>query len=331
MTQARQRHARFYLEYARANPEDWQWFDAEWLQIKRAWDMLNACDDSTIEEFLPVLVDFLTIRGKWQEIIAWGQKALQTASASGNPETQARVHQWIGNAYSHSGQHRLALEHYRSALEIVRQTGTNREYFQRAILMNLGNAHAYLGDYRQAIVSYEEALVLIRQSRDQKLECRCLLNLGNVLAQQDAEKARDHFEQALSLARKIGDRQAEASTLGNMANLVEDVSRQVEYLQEALRISRNIGDVQSEIRWLGNLGNAYAAVDLNQALAYVTEAISIARQVSDCKQENFYLCVLAEVYMRAGQPQQAIQILENRLSIAQQNGYEIDDIGSYRL
>jgi len=78
MTQARQRHARFYLEYARANPEDWQWFDAEWLQIKRAWD--NVCeDDALVLDYIETITDFMQIRGILQEVIEWTQRGLDAA------------------------------------------------------------------------------------------------------------------------------------------------------------------------------------------------------------------------------------------------------------
>ena len=81
-----------------------------------------------------------------------------------------------------------------------------------------------------------------------------MLDLGEL------RKAIEYYEQALKIAREIGDRRGEGTSLGNLGNAYTDLGQPVkaiEYYEQALKISREIGDRRGEGASLGNLGNAY--------------------------------------------------------------------------
>jgi tetratricopeptide (TPR) repeat protein len=84
---------------------------------------------------------------------------------------------------------------------------------------NLGTTYYYLGDYQKAIEYYEQALVIAREIGDRHGEGNQLGNLG--IAYRDlgqVEKAIKYYEQALVIAREIGDRRREGIWLGNLVS-----------------------------------------------------------------------------------------------------------------
>lgn len=84
---------------------------------------------------------------------------------------------------------------------------------------NLGTTYYYLGDYQKAIEYYEQALVIAREIGDRRGEGSELGNIG--LAYRDlgqVEKAIEYHEQALVIAREIGYRFLESASLINMGD-----------------------------------------------------------------------------------------------------------------
>ncbi len=92
----------------------------------------------------------------------------------------------------------------------------------------------------------------------------------------DAGKAIEYYEQALVIAREIGDRRGEGAALGNLGIAYADLGdarKAIEYYEQALAIAREIGDRRGEGAALGNLGIAYAALgDARKAIEYYEQA-----------------------------------------------------------
>ena len=75
----------------------------------------------------------------------------------------------------------------------------------------------------------------------------------------EVRRAIDFYEQALGIAREIGDRRGEGNDLGNLGNryaALGQVARAIEYYEQALAIAKEIGDRRGEGAHLGNLGNS---------------------------------------------------------------------------
>jgi tetratricopeptide (TPR) repeat protein len=90
------------------------------------------------------------------------------------------------------------------------------------LLSKLGILHYTLGEMRRAIEYYEEALAIAREIGDRRGEGADLGNLGNAYsALGEVARAIDYYQQALEIAREIGDRRGEAFTSWNLGLLVE--------------------------------------------------------------------------------------------------------------
>lgn len=83
----------------------------------------------------------------------------------------------------------------------------------------MGSANLALGDYRSAILYHEQALEIARQIGDRWGEAAYLGNLGIVCKNiGELRKALSCFEEALEIARQIGDQRIEGACIGNLGS-----------------------------------------------------------------------------------------------------------------
>jgi len=95
-------------------------------------------------------------------------------------------------------------------------------------------------------------------------------------------KALGHYKQSLAIAREVGARRSEASTLGNLAILHQEQSRipeALDHFHQALVVAREVGNGRSEGAALGNLGDLLLSQgDLLGAESHLQDAIAISDQ-----------------------------------------------------
>jgi len=160
----------------------------------------------------------------------------------------------------------------------------------------------------------------IRRARVDLLDKLGILNwsLGQV------ERAIGYYEQAVQIAREVGDQRGEGDTLGNLGNAYRDLGemeRAIGYYERALQIARQIGDRHGEGKHLGNLGNVYRDLGkLVQAIDHYERALQIAREIGDRRTEGKHLGNLGLVYRNLGDVEQAIRRYEQALEIAREVG-----------
>ena len=79
----------------------------------------------------------------------------------------------------------------------------------------------------------------------------------------EVARAIECYEQALALAREIGDRRGAGKALSNLAVIVyqqDDTLRAIELYHQRLALAREVGDQQGEASVLSNLGVALRRV-----------------------------------------------------------------------
>jgi tetratricopeptide (TPR) repeat protein len=161
--------------------------------------------------------------------------------------------------------------------------------------------------------------------KDKKVHGAVLGNLGLAYSDLgDAKKAIDYYEQALKIAREIGDIRGEGNRLGNLGNAYSalgDAKKAIDYYEQALKIAREIGDRRGEGADLGNLGLAYSALgDAKKAIDYYEQALKIAREIGDRRGEGNHLGNLGLAYSALGDAKKAIDYYEQALKIAREIG-----------
>ena len=122
----------------------------------------------------------------------------------------------------------------------------------------------------------------------------------------EARRAIEYYEQALAIAREIGDRRGEGAHLGNLGlayAALGEVRRAIEYHEQALSVAREIGDRRMEGNHLANLGLlAKGQGDLARARALWEQALRIFEAIEDPNAERVrgWLAALEEGDTGAG-------------------------------
>ena len=150
-------------------------------------------------------------------------------------------------------------------------------------------------------------------------------NLGSAYSDLgQVDKAIEYHEQALVIAREIGDRRGEGSRLGNLGSAyyhLGQVEKAIEYYEQALVIAREIGDRRGEGADLGNLGSAYYQLgQVDKDIEYHEQALVIFREIGDRHGEGNELGNLGLAYYQLGQVDKAIEYYEQALVIAREIG-----------
>jgi tetratricopeptide (TPR) repeat protein len=81
-----------------------------------------------------------------------------------------------------------------------------------------GQAYELLGDFEQAKADYERALHTARQTKEGRLEWQTLLDLGFLWTGYDYKRSEAYFQQAVDLARDLGEAGLQAHSLARQAN-----------------------------------------------------------------------------------------------------------------
>jgi CHAT domain-containing protein/tetratricopeptide (TPR) repeat protein len=150
-------------------------------------------------------------------------------------------------------------------------------------------------------------------------------NLG-VLYRIEGEypKALEHHAQQLAIARQIGDKAVEASTLGNLGNvhyLLGDFANALQYHEQHLLLARALGTLPSEARALENVGATYHALgEYSKARQSIQDSLALARETGHRSSEASALGNLGNVYLSLGQYTRATEQYAQALDIAREIG-----------
>jgi tetratricopeptide (TPR) repeat protein len=134
------------------------------------------------------------------------------------------------------------------------------------------------------VAAYHQALELLRQTADRRSEIDILARLSVAYKRSPQEAlVLTTIEQALAMARDLGDRACEARCLATRASLRSDGYGQLvdttSDAEEALRLAREIGDPQLLLEALLSLGRVlqWRAV-FDRSLGLLQEGVELARR-----------------------------------------------------
>ncbi|MCT7950221.1 CHAT domain-containing protein [Ancylothrix sp. C2] len=140
------------------------------------------------------------------------------------------------------------------------------------------------------------------------------------------------WQQALTIFRKIGNRQGEANSLGSLGNAYNSLGQYqqaLDYHQQSLTIAREIGYRQGEANSLGNLGVAYYSLgQFQKAINYHQQSLEISREIGYRQGEAISLGKLGNAYYSLGQFPKAIDYHQQSLEIKREIGYRKGEAAS---
>ena len=166
---------------------------------------------------------------------------------------------------------------------------------------------------------------LLEKMQNKKEKANILNELGTIsYFLSEPRKAIEFYEQALAIAREIGDRRGQGNALGNLGNAYSDLGepkKAIKFYEQALAVVREIGDRWGEGTSLGNLGVAYSELgELRKAIEFCKQALAIAREIGDRRGEGNALGNLGNAYSDLGEPRKAIEFYEQALKISKEIG-----------
>ncbi|MGH3938233.1 MAG: tetratricopeptide repeat protein [Pseudonocardiaceae bacterium] len=182
------------------------------------------------------------------------------------------------------------------------------------------------GHYLDAVAIHTHARHAAHHTHDPVAEAHMLTNLGITCWRQDRyEQAVEHFQQALGLFRKIGDRTGEARAVGNLGLVYGRQGRYeqaVKHHQDALAWFREIGYRAGEAGTLTNLGAVYWWQGrYEKAAEHLRQALDLSREIGDRASETDALTNLGLVDPEQGGYGQAVDHLQQALDLSREIGH----------
>ena len=132
------------------------------------------------------------------------------------------------------------------------------------------------------------------------------------------------LNQALSLAREVGDKGREATTLNNIAAVYSELGEKqkaLEHYNQALALFTVVGDKIGEATTLNNIGQIYSDLGEKQnALKFFNKILPLFRTAGDRANEAATLNNIASVYSSLGENQKALEYYNQALPLARAVG-----------
>ncbi len=200
---------------------------------------------------------------RWSETMEYATRAAEQAQAFFAP--RAAVEQWTRMMYAAQqlGQEAVPPTCYRAR----------------------GQAYEMLGDFEQAKADFERALQAARQTGEGRLEWQSILDLGFLWTGHDYKRSGAYFQQAVDLARDLGDAGLQAHSLSRQANWLLNTWQVADALatnREALAFFETQHDQPEMAETLDLLGSVYklGGDSINAAIFY-GRAIEYLRAVGN--------------------------------------------------
>ncbi|MEO8502138.1 MAG: CHAT domain-containing protein, partial [Vicinamibacteria bacterium] len=159
---------------------------------------------------------------------------------------------------------------------------------------------------------------------DERLRLRTLIIKGETDEDLDPSLAEQSWNQALSLADKIGEpawANRARGELGLVAFLLGDINTSVIRLGQAMKVAEANGDVPSLVRWFTLFGHGYVELGRPElALEYYDRALKLASTVPELQFPLMTHLGKGDALVKLGRFGEAEAMLDNALAVAREEG-----------
>jgi len=159
----------------------------------------------------------LYLRSEIQEMQATAQAGIELAVAQGFPNWLAQGLVYLGWTIAAQGDTEQGIAKIKEGLGIWRMTGSILA--TPMFLYLLADAHARAGQMEEARAAVNEALTLMNETKERVWEPEAHRLHGDLYLNESPEKAEEHFQRALTLAREQRARSNELRAAMSLAKL----------------------------------------------------------------------------------------------------------------
>jgi tetratricopeptide (TPR) repeat protein len=215
---------------------------------------------------------------------------------------------------------------------VARSAAVDKD-LRAALCVNAATFPSRQGDPARARELLEEAQVLFHELGNVDQEARCIGLLGNVaVGESDLDAATARFEEAAAIARETGNEfrlAANLANLGTVASFRDDAHTALRYQLEAVEIQRRLDDFDNLAITQHNVGRGHIFLgQLDEARAALTESFAVAHDLGFRQVMAYCLSGLAELSMREGDAERAIQALGASQHLFAEIGAALDPDGA---
>jgi predicted ATPase/DNA-binding winged helix-turn-helix (wHTH) protein len=240
----------------------------------------------------------------------------------GDARNEANTLATLGALYMDLGRIDSAWTTLERALQKQRAVGNRRQ--EAAVLGNQGLVAFYTTRYDEADALMQASLALTRQVGDRRMEGNMLGNLALVRHLQDRiPEAFELLRAARVVHREVGRRAAECHVLmteGSIRVAIDDPAM-LEPLEEALQMAREVGQRLYEANILGNMAVGLLKQRRPaEARAAGERAQAILEEARAPRNLASVLFVLAEIAWAEGQPERTRALLERSKAMGEEAG-----------
>ena len=277
------------------------------LLHRRAGEAIQTLYDTGQRRYWPVLAHHFAMAGN-------DQQAFKYFVLAGDAATQV---------YANTE----AIDYYNRALEIAKQgQGGEATEDLSQLCTRLGRALELNSQYEQALAHYEEMGRLAHKQGNRPLELASLLArvtfYTTLTPAHDPAQAEALAEEALTLARDLGDQAAEAKILWNLVNVYafsNRMSQAIDSGERALALAR-----ADSLRAAAHLYVCVAEYD--QALTVSEEAFQINQSIDNLWGQSHSRYKIGYAYWDCGQAEQAIFMMEDAIGLSELAGFTVPQV-----
>jgi CHAT domain-containing protein len=285
---------------------------------EEAISLFRAADDRRGEaEVFQVLSRRSFVAGDYQAAADYLQQARTLWHTQGEYATEASILYSIANYLGRLGESEKTLAALNDAVTLERNLGDR--WGEAMALDSLSDAYDSRGELQEALNAKQQALSVFRESKTRvDYEYTALADLGHIYEELgEPQKALDYHFQALRLARSHQRRDLEIPMLSVVAGAYAeagDTGKALEHYNQALALSQ--GDRGGETWTQSKLGNFYLGQgEYDKALQLFNQILPYFHSEHARVFEAGTLYGMGVAYHRQGQLQQALEVLNQALSI----------------
>jgi len=239
--------------------------------------------DYAKEDYLSILFKLAGNHADPDKKLEYSRQVINTAEAAGLDDYLHKGYMEQGTAYRLKSDLANALESYFTGARIVSEAGNLRE--QAKFFIAIADVYSIMGNHQNATRYYDDSIEILRAEQDTVNLATALLNAGDEYFNYGS------LDSALLYFR-------ESETLCRQANF-------------ELGVAYN----------LGNIGLVYAEQGRDElAEKNIRQAVQYLESLQDYYPISVYLLYMADIYLRRGNTNKAINYVQNSLDMAMQYG-----------